>query len=158
MAFTSEQIQSLYSPNSNDPVFYLISFPEYPSQDLRFVNNNANIVSSINEPSQIFYASNFNVVLGKRESETINSATISISNIDRVISDLIQTLDAKVKILVQVILLSDPDVSIMGDTTYYLQNVHFNATTISGDLMDDMHLQDVASTIFQTSSVFPGIF
>lgn len=142
--------------NSTSEVFLPLLKIEHEdlAEDLFFVRNMEQIVSNGNT----YLPCAFDINLPAEKDGQINTATLSIDNVDRVIVTAIRSITSPALITVSIVLASDPDVLEAGPLEFTLRNVSFNAKTVSGDLVyEDRLFLNIPGNKFDPF-LFPGLF
>lgn len=148
--------RSALNAPSTDKVFLLmveITSPQL-AQPLYFVQNNENITSNGNE----YIAVNFTATPPTQEDGGIQDTTISISGINRQITETIRSITDAPDMSMFIIRSDAPDVVEVGPWNFKLRQVTYDKTTVSGSLQYDTSLRRNISTITVNSLNFPGVF
>ena len=124
------------------------------STPIRLVNNTENVVSN----GETYIAYPFKVGLPKDKDRTAPSASLTISNVTRELSQLIRQISTPPAIDISIIRIDDLDAVEVSYPTFYLRNVKYDVLTISGELsVDDMMREPYPQRTF-TPSEYPGMF
>lgn len=121
---------------------------------LRFVNSREDIVSNGNN----YIAFPFEITLPSDDGETISGVQLSISNVDRLITETIRGLATPAEVTSKIILASDPDYAEAGPFTMTMKSVTYNALTVTGTLSQENILDLAYPGYTFTPSGFPGLF
>jgi hypothetical protein len=130
-----------------------IEHGELPSGTIRVVNNNEDVTANTNT----YIATAFQFTPPSQNDEDIQPAKITIDNVDRVIVEAIRTITSPATVTARIVLASDPDTTEVGPFEMVLQNVTYNASTVSGELIYLQYLQENAGTISLDNVNFPGL-
>ena len=125
------------------------------SAPLYFVNNTENITSNSIE----YFATAFSISPPAEEDGVIRNTSIAIDGVDRSVVQAIRSISGNPPtITMSIILASTPDVVEAGPWEFTLTNVHYNAYTVSGDLIYQNYVRDNLSMIKYSANNFPGLY
>jgi hypothetical protein len=146
------QINSL---QSGAAWFYLIEIthPELPVP-YRFVNNTEDIVAL----GVVWTRYEFRVTLAIDDGQTLPSAEVEFTNVDRVLIDVIRGLASAPSINLYAVLSMTPDVIEQSLTDMQLMDISYDMQTISGRLVSGDLLNAPYPADSYDPAQFPGIF
>jgi hypothetical protein len=121
---------------------------------IRYVHNEEDIVSRGNT----YYASFFNLELPTEKADSIDSARITVGNVDQTIIEAARTAIGRPTMTVEIVLASDPDSVEVGPFNFELQSVEYDAQTISGVLAYDDVVEVRSPMHTRTPWFFPDLF
>lgn len=124
------------------------------AEPLRFVNSTQDIVSNSNN----YIAFPFEITLPSEDGETISDIQLTISNVDRIITETIRNMASVATITASVILASSPDDVEAGPFTMSMKEVTYNALSVTGSLRWENTLDLSYPGYTFTPSGFPGLF
>lgn len=120
---------------------------------LRFVNNNENIIYDGNT----YLATSFQFTPPGLSEGEIESASIAICNIDREIVTIIRTITDPPLVTANLVLVGASVVREAGPWEFELRDVSYNAKTLSGTLVYNIHNKEILSTIKFIPANFPSL-
>lgn len=121
---------------------------------LRVVNNNEDIAFE----AQTYEACAFNFTPPGEQDGEVETATLTISNIDRRIVTIIRSIQERIHIKAQIVLVAGASVEReAGPWEFNLSNVQYNAETVSGTLAYDFFNKQILSNIRYNISNFPSL-
>lgn len=121
---------------------------------LRFVNSREDLVSNGNN----YIAFPFEITLPSDDGETISDIQLSISNVDRLITETIRNLATAAEVTCSIVMASSPDDIEAGPITMTLKSVTYNALTVTGSLRWESLIDLTYPGYTFTPSGFPGLF
>ena len=120
---------------------------------LRFVNNNQDIIYDGNT----YQATAFNFIPPGHTEGELESARLSICNIDRQIVAVIRTINTPPLVTANMVVVGDTVEREAGPWEFELRDVSYNAKVLSGTLVYNVHHKEILSTIRFTSENFPSL-
>jgi len=122
---------SMLSQETSDGLITLLTIKhDSLPEPYRFCDNSEDIDSR----EETFLAFPFNLSLPDEKNDEIPQARLSIDNVDRLLVESIRSIQSEVEIVIEIVLLSDPDTVEVGPFRFGLRNVRYNSTTIEGTL------------------------
>ena len=121
---------------------------------IRVVNNYADVVSG----GETYTAYPFDITLPTDADDAIPQATLTIDNVDRVITDAIREMVGSATVTISVVLAASPSTIEAGPYVMNLRNVTWNALTVSGQLAAEDVLNEPYPGEYMTPELFPGLF
>lgn len=97
---------------------------------LRVVQNN----QAITRGGQKFLPAFFDIALPEEAPDKVPQVTLAIDNVDRGITDLIRTIQGRIKVTMEVVLASHPDTVEAGPFVFWLLSVTYDAQIVQGVL------------------------
>lgn len=152
-SLTSTLKQQLFAQESTDPLLTLLTI-YFPSETIRLVRNNEDIVSRGNTFSAIW----FDINLPNDNGESHQQVTLTIDNVGLELIEHIRTITEPVGILLESVLASARDTVQLTIVDLKLSQITYNAFTISSILIYD----DILSTGIPNETYgpldYPGLF
>jgi hypothetical protein len=124
------------------------------SAPIRVVNNAADVVSG----GETYTAFPFDITLPSDADDSIPHATLTISNVDRTVTEAIRTISGAPTVTISVVLAASPDTIEVGPYEMTLRNVSWDANTVSGALASEDVLNEPFPGEFMVPDTFPGLF
>lgn len=124
------------------------------SEPIRLVGSREDVVSN----GETYTAFPFEITLPTDDGETISDIKLSISNIDRAITQTIRSLDTPPEITTFIVLASSPDIIEVGPFVMTLREVKSDAFVVSGSLRWENLLDQAYPGYSFTAPNFPGMF
>jgi hypothetical protein len=121
---------------------------------LRVVNNPEDITSN----SNVFTASNFELVLPSYSDSDTGAATILLENIGQTLIASIRSESDPMTVSIDLIVASDPDTALAGPWNFTIRKVSYNLTSIRADLEHDSYLDEPYPVGDFTPNTTPGLF
>lgn len=144
-----------YDADTTDVILVLLTISHSDlSSPIRVVNNTENITSRGNE----FIGYPFDVILPDNRDDAPPRAQLTIDNVSREIAQAIRTISSRATIEIEVIRASDPDTVEHDFPNFQLDNVTWNALTVSGELVLENLTQEPFPARNFTPADFPGVF
>lgn len=149
-ASTREALQA----SQTDKIFLplLRIYSDELAEDLYFVQNTENIISNGNT----YIAASFSMSLPVQEEGKVQDTTLTISGVNRQITELIRSITSPLDIEMTIIRSDTPDTLEAGPWDFKLRSVTYNVNSISGSLLYETSLRKYISTIRVTNQSFPG--
>lgn len=134
------------------------------STPIRVSSDNAELLTSAqvygttsNSVEYVFFP--FRFIMPDENEDSPPRASLVIDNIDRSIVQAVRNATGDpINVSVKVVLASDPDTLIVGEIVFALKNVHYDATSVSGDLSFAPVLDEPYPEGMFGPSDFPGLF
>lgn len=149
---TSEVFVSLltiYNPSFTQPIRL--------SSDNAVLLPNANVRGTISQGEEYVYCP-FSISLPQDDDTGVARANISIDNVDRRVTEAVRRATSAVSIDIKIVLASSPDIIEAFVQDFRLEQVSYDALTVSGDLSLDYYDLEPYSKLRFTPSSFPGLF
>lgn len=153
-SLSNNLLAQIYNQNSDDPLLMLVTLSHDSFSPIYLVNNRENITSRGNE----YTAFPLEIKLPTDDGQTAQKAQIQFDNISLELIDEIRTVTNAIDCQIEVILASDPDTVEISYDEFKIQNVSYNDTTITADLVLDDFLNTEISSERYTPSIYPGLF
>jgi hypothetical protein len=156
MRTTSRALRETIFAQETDDVVTILLTINHPSitEPIRVCLDNANIVSR----GDTYVSFPFSLVLPDDTNDNPPAATIEISNVDKQITDALQTITSPPTLLMEIIRVADPDVVEISLPEFTMTQVKIDVMTIQASLaIENMAIEPYPSAQF-TPSGFPGLF
>lgn len=145
--------QQLYAQESSDPFLTLLTI-YFPSNTIRLVKNNQDIISRGNTYTATF----FEITLPRDDGESLQQVTLTIDNVGLELINYIRTITEPVTILLESVLASAPNVVQLSVTDLKLSQITYDAFTISSILIYDDILSTGIPDELYAPNTYPGLF
>jgi len=145
---------AVFAEETAEVFLFLITLSHTDITTLYFVNNYEDVTSNGNA----HVAFPFQITMPSETEDQLPRVQLNIDNVDRSIIDEIRTLTGPPTLTLSVVLASDPDTIEAGPFEMSLQNVSYNALTITGNLVGDDILNEPYPGEAYTPQNFPGLF
>ena len=100
----------------------------------------------------------FSITLPQEDETGVSRATLKVDNIDRRVVAAVRQANSAISVTLEIVLSSDVDIVEMSIEDFRLQQVTYDAFTVSGDIsVEYFDLEPFPSGRF-TPSFFPGLF
>lgn len=156
--------QAIYNQQT-DEVFVILMTIDHPNftQPIRVSSDNAVILPSAGvrgtvSRGQEYVFLPFTIELPTQDDTGIARARISIDNIDRQMVNAVRTANSALKINIEIVLASTPDTVEVSMDDFRINQVTYDALTISGELSLEYYDLEPYSKLRFTPSNFPGMF
>lgn len=124
------------------------------AEPIRVVNSREDVVSN----GETYIAFPFEITLPSEDGETISDVRLTISNIDRAITEAVREASNAITATASIVLASSPDDLEVGPLSLTLKSVTYNALTVTGSLRWE-NLLDLEYPGYKfTPSQFRGLF
>lgn len=123
-------------------------------EPFRFVNNNENVTSR----SNLYAASHFDLELPSEKPDSIDTARITVDNVDRMIVNAIRAAAGRPTARIEVVLASDPDTVEAGPFDFEFQSAEYDQLTVSGILAYDDVVEVRGPLHLRTPWWYPDLF
>lgn len=148
-------IAALNAPETDEVFLLLLELNEASLlEPIRYVHDHSNITSRGN----VYYASYFDIELPTERPDSIDTARITVDNVDRNIVTAIRTASGRPTARVELILASDPDTVEAGPFDFELQSAEYDALTVSGTLAYDDVVEIRGPLHLRSPHWFPDLF
>ena len=121
---------------------------------IRVVNNRISVVSNGN----VYLGYGFLVEFPTDTEGEIQSARLTIDNVDRQIVQAIRSVSSSPTVTMKVVLASSPDTIEWGPVSFEARNVNYNVESVSADLVYHSLMQQALPAIVFDPINFPGMF
>lgn len=156
--------QSAYAQQTGE-VWAILLTVNHPSftQPLRVSSDNAvllplaNVRGTLSKGIEYPYLP-FTITLPQQDESNVARATVVIDNIDRRIVEAARRADSALEVTVEVVLASSPDITEIMIEGFRIEDVNYDALTVSGDLSVEYFDLEPFSKLRYTPSGFPGMF
>jgi len=152
-ALTSAAFQAILAQETPE-AFALLLTITVPGASPIYMADAEDIVSNGNS----FLAYPFSLQLPTDENGQVTEARLTIDNVARTLIDEIRTLSQPLSLLMEVVMISDPDNILIAYPDFELTNVTYDQLTISGALTLENFLQEPYPKDVLSASNFPGLF
>lgn len=115
---------------------------------IRVVNNSEDVVSL----TETYQAYDFKITMPEERDDRISKVNLEISNVDPSLMEALSALEEPVNIIMQLVLLSDPDEIEAGPFSFKLINISFDSQIITGTLA----FEDILNESYPGHRVTPG--
>lgn len=133
-AFSNAARAAIIAPSTNEAFIPLLTVEHAPTSDIfRVCLNTEPIVSRGNT----FFPYGFRFNLPTESGEEVGQVTIEIDNTDLLLVDMLRRATAPPVCLIEVVLASNPNIVELTVADLVLREVSWNASTISGKLIQD---------------------
>jgi hypothetical protein len=154
-ALTNFARQNMYASTTDEAFLILATIRHEPTSTiLRVVNNTENIVSRGNT----FEAYPFSLILPAESGEGIGAATFEIDNVDLTLVDMLRAAIEAPRVDIEVILASVPNEIEIGIYDLAMREVTWDATTITGKLLNEDILSAAFPSFGYTPKEWQGLF
>lgn len=165
---TPEAIKALFSPNSDETLICLLTMYD-PVTNVPILRLADNYLTRISESAEdVVYgvtsrANNYiflplQISLPSEEDNTAPKCSIVINDVTRHITPIIRELTAPPKVLLEMVLTSSPDTVEAFFDGFYINNITYNADSVTADLqMINYQVEPFPCYTF-TPAFFPGLF
>ena len=145
---------TLFSDRISDVYVVLLTIT-HPilEEPIRCCTNTSNITSNGN----LFYGACLELVLPTKAQEK-QSARISVANVDRRIGLAARTMLTPATITFDIIKADTPDTIEIAYPPMLLTDIRGDVSAVSGELREQMNLQDPWPVVRATKSVAPGVY
>lgn len=140
---------TIVHPNMTDP----IRLSSDPTQTLPVANTYGTV-----SRGQEYVFLPFTLTLPNEDDTGVCRAQISIDNVDRRMVQAVRTADRALEITLEMVLSSTPDTVEIEYSDFRLEQVSYNALTISGDLTLEYYELEPFPKLRFTPNSFPGMF
>lgn len=121
---------------------------------IRLVNNNADVTSGGDD----YTAAAFEFTPPVEVDGSIKPSTIAFDAVDRSIIEAVRSISSAPTVTAEIIRADAPDTIEAGPWVFYLRNVTYNMTGVSGELVPDNGLRNNFGTVSYKNTSFPGLF
>lgn len=148
-------LSQLLARESGDPVLTLLTLnhPSFPAP-LRFVNNNADIVSG----GLLFLAFPFRITLPTDDGEKAREVDLVMDNVSLEVIGSLRSVTEEIPAKVEVILASLPNEIQMSIEGLVIRNISYNSKSITAKLGQDSFMFTELTSERYTPGKFPGLF
>lgn len=148
-------LASVMAQHTDEAFILLMTFTYAPTNEIyRCALNTENIVSNGN----VFTATYFDIQLPESSNQAPQGCQITLDNVDMRLIGLLRGIAEPLKIVIQVVLASQPDVIEMEFTDLVLREVQWDASKINGRLVSEDPLNQAFPGHMYEPRTFPGIF
>ncbi|MBT6048741.1 MAG: DUF1833 family protein [Candidatus Scalindua sp.] len=154
MAITDTTKQQAFLRETSDVFLILLTVSHADISDINLVNNNENITSN----SVVFTAMPFTITLPDSKENAPPRSTVTIDNVSREISTHIRNITTPPTITISVIRAAAPDTLEITFAPLTLRNVHWDFTTLSGELVGENMEAEPYPAGQMSPAFFPSIF
>lgn len=122
--------EAINAPETDEVFLVLLTIEEDSlPEPIRVVHNHEDIVSN----GETYLAFFFGLELPEERGETMSGSRIVIDNVDRQIVDAVRRAVGRPQLTLEVVLASDPHTVEAGPFVFVLDNVEYDATTVTGE-------------------------
>lgn len=147
--------RALYASSTSNCFLVLLDITSTElAQPLRVVNNTEPVTSNGN----VYQSIGFTFVLPAETENTVESANLTLDNVDRAFTIAIRSVRRPLNVRAVVIESSDPDTIEIGPFDFQLRNVRYGPDTLSGQLLFNNYVERNASTVTFSNQYFPGLY
>jgi len=147
-------LQSGNAQQTGEAWITLLTIEVPDGQPIYMTDNTEDITSR----SRSYIAYPFALELPSDENGQISSARLSIDNVSRTLVDEIRNLSDPLKLTIEVVLASTPDTVEYAANDYILNQVTYDALTISGTLSQENFLSELYPKDIMSAVFYPGQF
>lgn len=152
---SSTALAAMLAPETDEVFLVLLTIDEASLADpIRYVHDHQDVVSR----GDTYFAAFFDLELPTERPDSIDSARISVDNVDRQIVQAIRLAQGRPTIRIEIVLASDPDTVEIGPFDFELQRAEYDAQTVSGILAFDDVVEVRAPLHTRTPHWFPDLF
>jgi len=145
-AFSPEAVSQINASTNDDPFIWLITL--YAGKDVfRVCRNNEKIVSR----GLTFEPYPFEIIEPIEDGETMPRAQLTIDNVDRLLIQSIRTLQDPLRVDIELVMVSEPDVPQIRYQALRLKAVTWDELSIRGDLV----YEDLFGLAYPAESFYP---
>lgn len=156
--------QAIYNQQT-DEVFAILMTIDHPnftqpilvSSDNGVILPSAGVRGTLSRGKEYVFLP-FTIELPTQDDTGIARARISIDNIDRQMVNAVRSANSALKIKIEIVLASTPDVVEVVMDDFQINQVTYDALTISGELSLEYYDLEPYSKLRFTPSNFPGMF
>lgn len=156
--------QAMFAPQTGEAFIVLLTF-SHPSltDDIRVASDNltdlpvAGGKGVISNGLEYVYCP-FAFQLPQEDNTGLASASLTVDNIDRRITQAVRQANSAIDVKIQIILASSPDLVEISLDDFQLRRCSYNALTITGDLTLEYFDQEPFPSKRFTPADFPGMF
>ena len=147
--------QAIYASETDEAFLVLLTIDhETLENPIRVTSGSIDVVSN----GETFVPFPFNLSLPDESSDAAPRARLAIDNIDRQIVLSVRSITTAPTVKMEVILASDPDVIEASFPDFKLENISYDAYTVSGDLvLEEFVTEPFPAGIFNPAE-FRGLF
>ena len=148
-------VAAVLAPETAEVFLILLEIDEASLPDpIRFVHNHSNVTSRGND----YVAAFFDVELPTERPDSIDTARITVDNVDRQIVQAIRLAQGRPTARIEIILASDPDVVEAGPFDFEIQSAEYDALTVSATLSYDDVIEVRGPLHVRTPHWFPDLY
>jgi len=149
-------LDAIYAPSTSECFLQLMTIEHDDlAEPIRLVNDHQSITSRGNVYQPLQHDA---PPPGERENE-LPRISIAIDNVSQALTDALrEDLGSAPRITIEVVLLSDPDVVIMGGWEYDLRQARYNINTVRADLGFEPYLEEPYPVGDYTPATVPVMF
>lgn len=149
-----EVLAQLYGQESNDPFLTLLTLSHADFDDIRLVNNTADVISN----GLTYTAFPFKMTLPKDDGETNREVTIELDNTGLDLITAIRSVTDPIDVGIQLVLSSSPDSVQMSFQELKTSSISYDKNRVQARLFMDSFLNSELTSERYTPSIFPGLF
>lgn len=146
--------QAIHAQQTGEAFHLLLTIENSAGPPLRLTDNTEDVTSR----GDTFIAYPFALELPSDAAGQISEARLSIDNVARALVDEVRSLEEPLVLTIEVVLASTPDTVEYLAQDYRLQNVVYDALTISGTLTQENFLTEPYPKDILSAATFPGQF
>lgn len=152
--FSAAAVRELFAQNSGEVFLPLLTLSHPSMTTIRCVNNNESITSR----GDVFAAFPFQLDLPTDAAETLPTAKLTISNIDRSLLDEIRTLSGAISVMLEVVTASTPNTVECGPFNFDIVAAEYDLQAITATLAYEPILNEPFPADNFDLQRFPGLF
>lgn len=153
-SLSPQLIAQLMGQSSSDPYLLLVTFEHESFPAVRVVNNSEDIVSR----GDTFLAFPISVQLPSDDGESQRRVALEMDNVSRFMMDQVRSVVTPIRVKLEMILASIPDVVQMSLEELQVQKINYNKSKVSMDLVLDNFLNVEMTSERYTPNNYPGLF
>ena len=147
-------LQAINAQQTGEVFHVLLTIENSAGPPLRMTDNTEDVVSRGNT----FVAYPFALELPSDEAGNISEARLSIDNVSRILVDELRNLSDPLVLTIEVVAASTPDTVEYEAIDYRLNNVKYDALSITGTLTQENFLTEAYPKDIMSGASFPGLF
>lgn len=141
--------------SETDEIFHMLITIEVPDAPPIFLTSNTETVTS---RGRDYISYPFALELPSDEQGQISQARMSIDNVSRALIDEIRGLTNPLRLTIEVVLATSPDVVEYVANDYVLRDVTYDELSITGTLTSEDFLNEPYPKDLISAALFPGVF